>query len=103
MRDSLLREKDTVDIEIGKTIDLLNKLTQDTATQAKAEEARATTLNWIITAIATALGLIFAAFVTRSLVDPVKRLVVGTRAVEAGDLDPVGPMLTASKAAMWIA
>jgi len=87
VRDALLREKDTVDIEIGKTIDLLNKLTQDTATQAKAEEARATTLNWIITAIATALGLIFAAFVTRSLVDPVKRLVTGTRAVEAGDLE----------------
>jgi adenylate cyclase len=87
VRDTLLREKDTVDIEIGKTIDILNKLTQDTAVQAKAEEARATTLNWIITAIATALGLIFAAFVTRSLVDPVKRLLGGTRAVEAGDLD----------------
>ncbi len=79
VRDALLREKDTVDIEIGKTIDILNKLTQDTATQAKAEEARATTLNWIITAIATVLGLIFAAFVTRSLVDPVKRLLGGTR------------------------
>jgi len=87
VRDALLREKDTVDIEIGKTIDILNKLTQDTATQAKAEEERATTLNWIITAIATALGLIFAGFVTRSLVEPVKRLLGGTRAVEAGDLD----------------
>ncbi|ODU01814.1 MAG: adenylate/guanylate cyclase [Thiobacillus sp. SCN 63-1177] len=87
VRDALLREKDTVDVEIGKTIDILNKLTQDTAIQAKAEEKRATTLNWIVTAIATALGLIFAGFVTRSLVDPVKRLVGGTRAVEAGDLD----------------
>ncbi len=87
VRDALLREKDTVDIEIGKTIDILNKLTQDTASKAKAEEKRATTLNWIVTAIATALGLIFAAFVTRSLVDPVKRLLGGTRAVEAGDLD----------------
>lgn len=87
VRDTLLREKDTVDIEIGKTIDILNKLTQDTAIQAKAEEKRATALNWIVTAIATTLGLIFAAFVTRSLVDPVKRLVGGTRAVEAGDLD----------------
>ena len=87
VRETLLREKDTVDVEIGKTIDLLNKLTQDTAIQAKAEEKRATTLNWIITALATTLGLIFAAFVTRSLVDPVKRLVGGTRAVEAGDLD----------------
>ncbi len=87
VRETLLREKDTVDIEIGKTIDILNKLTQDTAIQAKAEEKRATTLNWIVTAIATTLGLIFAGFVTRSLVDPVKRLVGGTRAVEAGDLD----------------
>ena len=87
VRETLLREKDTVDVEIGKTIDILNKLTQDTASQAKAEEARATTLNWSVTAIATALGLIFAGFVTRSLVDPVKRLVGGTRAVEAGDLD----------------
>jgi adenylate cyclase len=86
VRDALLREKDTVDVEIQKAIDLLNKLTQDTALQAKAEEARATYLNWIITAIATLLGLIFAAFVTRSLVDPVKRLLGGTRAVEAGDL-----------------
>ncbi|MDZ7584655.1 MAG: adenylate/guanylate cyclase domain-containing protein, partial [Thiobacillus sp.] len=87
VRETLLREKDTVDVEIGKTIDILNKLTQDTAIQAKAEEKRATTLNWIVTAIATTLGLIFAGFVTRSLVDPVKRLVGGTRAVEAGDLD----------------
>ena len=87
VRETLLREKDTVDIEIGKTIDILNRLTQDTAIQAKKEEKRATTLNWIVTGIATALGLIFAAFVTRSLVDPVKRLLGGTRAVEAGDLD----------------
>jgi len=87
VRDTLLREKDTVDIEIGKTIDILNKLTQDTALQAKAEEQRATTLNWIVTGIATVLGLIFAAFVTRSLVDPIKRLLGGTRAVEDGDLE----------------
>jgi class 3 adenylate cyclase len=87
VRDTLLHEKDTVDVEIQKTIDLLNKLTQDTAIQAKTEEKRATTLNWIITAIATALGLIFAAFVTRSLVGPIKHLLGGTRAVEDGNLE----------------
>ncbi len=87
VREALLREKDGVDVEIGKTLELLNTLTRDTAAAAKQEEARATTLNWIVTAIATALGLIFAAFVTRSLVDPVKRLLGGTRAVEAGDLE----------------
>ena len=86
-REALLQAKDAVDEEIQKTLDVLNKLTRDTAAQAKAEEARATRLNWIITAIATALGLIFAGLVTRSLVEPVKRLVGGTRAVEGGDLE----------------
>ncbi|MFP5404608.1 MAG: HAMP domain-containing protein, partial [Gammaproteobacteria bacterium] len=86
VREALLREKDTVDVEIGKTLDILNTLTVDTAAAAKREEARATQLNWVVTAIATALGLIFATFVTRSLVDSVKRLLGGTRAVEAGDL-----------------
>ncbi|MDO9466851.1 MAG: adenylate/guanylate cyclase domain-containing protein, partial [Thiobacillus sp.] len=74
-------------IEIGKTIDILNKLTQDTATAAKEEEKRATTLNWIITALAAALGFLSALFFTRSLVSPIKRLLGGTRAVEDGDLE----------------
>lgn len=87
VREALLREKDNVDGEIQKTLDLLNKLTQDTARQAKAEEARATQLNWIVTAIATTLGLIFAWLVTRSLVDPIRRLLGGTQAVEHGDLE----------------
>ncbi|NWG39850.1 MAG: adenylate/guanylate cyclase domain-containing protein, partial [Hydrogenophilaceae bacterium] len=38
VRDALLKEKDTVDIEISKAIDLLNKLTRDTAARAKVEE-----------------------------------------------------------------
>jgi class 3 adenylate cyclase/CHASE3 domain sensor protein len=86
VREALLREKDSLDGEIGKTIDLLNKLTADTAARAKAEEAAAVRLNWIITAIATTLGLIFAWLVTRSLVEPIRRLLGGTQAVEEGDL-----------------
>ena len=86
VREALLHEKDALDVEIQKVIDLLNKLTQDTAQQAKAEEARATRLNWIVTGIATVLGLIFAFLVTRSLVEPIKRLLGGTQAVEKGDL-----------------
>lgn len=86
VREALLREKDSLDGEIGKTIELLNKLTADTAARAKAEEAAAVRLNWIITAIATTLGLIFAWLVTRSLVEPIRRLLGGTQAVEEGDL-----------------
>ncbi len=87
VRDNLIKEKDTVDVEIGKTIDILNKLTRDTAAHAKTEERRAIQLNWIITAIATALGLVFAWAISRSLVDSVKRLLGGTREVEHGNLD----------------
>ncbi len=87
VRGNLLREKDRLDEEIGKAIDLLNKLTADTAARAKAEEARAVRLNWGITGIATVLGLIFAWLVTRSLVEPIRRLLKGTQSVEHGDLE----------------
>ncbi len=87
VRAALQQAKDSVDMEIGKTIDLLNKLTQDTASQAKAEEARAIRFNWIVTGIATLLGLIFTWAVSRALVEPLRRLVGGTHAVEQGDLD----------------
>ncbi len=86
VRETLLRDKDMLDGEIQKVIDLLNKLTQDTAREAKAEEARAVRLNWVITGIASLLGLIFATLVTRSLVEPIRRLLGGTQAVENGDL-----------------
>ena len=86
MHDTLLKEKDNVDIEIGKTIEILNKLTKDTVARAKVEEQRATQLNWVVTAIATLVGLIFAWAVSRSLVDSVRRLLGGTQAVEKGDL-----------------
>ena len=87
MRESLLRDKAAVDAEIQKTLDLLRELTHGTAARAQAEEARAVRLNWIITGIALALGLLFAGLATRSLVQPVKRLLGGTKAVESGDLE----------------
>jgi class 3 adenylate cyclase len=86
VRENLRREKDKLDGEIGKALDLLNTLTSNTAAQAKQEEARSVRLNWIITGIATVLGLIFAWWVSRSLVEPIRRLLKGTQSVEAGDL-----------------
>lgn len=65
VRANLLHEKDKLDAEVGKAIDLLNKLTTGTAAQAKAEEARTVRIDWTITAIATTLGLIFAWWVSR--------------------------------------
>ncbi|HYD56497.1 MAG TPA: adenylate/guanylate cyclase domain-containing protein, partial [Burkholderiales bacterium] len=48
---------------------------------------RAQWLSWIVTAIASALGVIFAFWVSRNLVRPVLDLLRGTQAVEKGDLD----------------
>ncbi len=60
--------------------------TRDSAVHARTLERRAQWLSWIVTAIACALGLIFAAWVSRNLVRPVLELLRGTRAIERGDL-----------------
>jgi adenylate cyclase len=86
VRDSLVQEKEAINGRLEKVIVALQKLTQDSADRARAEEARAVRLNWSITIVAGVLGLIFAALVTRNLVQPVRRLLTGTRAVEQGDL-----------------
>ncbi|MCS6787131.1 MAG: HAMP domain-containing protein [Thiobacillaceae bacterium] len=87
VRAALARAKDAVDVEIGQALETINGLTRDTAARAKREEARAVRLTWIITAIATALGLIFAWAVSRALVEPIRRLLSGTHKVEQGELD----------------
>jgi adenylate cyclase len=86
VRDALVQEKEAINGRLEKVIVALQKLTQDSADRARAEEARAVRLNWSITIVAGVLGLIFAALVTRNLVQPVRRLLTGTRAVEQGDL-----------------
>ena len=87
VRDVVLKEKDSIYAQIEKVILAIQKVTQDSANKAQAEEEKAIRLNWGITFIAGVLGLIFAAFITRSLVQPVRRLLSGTQAVEQGDLN----------------
>jgi adenylate cyclase len=86
VRDALVQEKEAINGRLEKVIVALQKLTQDSADRARTEEARAIRLNWGITLVAGVLGLIFAAVITRNLVQPVRRLLTGTRAVEQGDL-----------------
>ena len=86
VREALGRERDRINAHMEKVVVTLGKVSETSASRAAAEEASAVRLNWIITAIASALGLFFAAIVTRHLVEPVRRLLHGTRAVEEGDL-----------------
>ncbi len=86
VREAMVREKDAINTRMEKVILALQKVTQDAANNARTEEEKAIRLNWVITLIAGVLGLIFAAVITRNLVQPVRRLLSGTRAVEEGDL-----------------
>jgi len=86
VRDAILRERDAVNARLEKVIVALQDVVQSSARRAEAEESRAIALNWTITVIAGVLGLLLAAFITRNLVQPVRRLLTGTRAVEGGDL-----------------
>jgi adenylate cyclase len=87
VRDALARERDRINAHMEKAIVTLQGVIEASAKRAATEEAGAVRLNWIITAIAAVLGLFFAAIVTRLLVEPVRRLLRGTKAVEEGDLD----------------
>jgi adenylate cyclase len=86
VHQTLSKQKDDINRRLEKVILTLERTTQDAADHAQAEEVKAIRLNWGITIIATLLGLVLAAVVTRKLVEPVRRLLTGTRAVERGDL-----------------
>jgi class 3 adenylate cyclase len=87
VREVVVKEKDDINAQLEKVILAIQKVTQDSANKAQTEEVKAIQLNWGITFIAGVLGLGFAAIITRSLVQPVRRLLRGTRAVEQGDLN----------------
>jgi adenylate cyclase len=61
--------------------------TRASAARARELETRVQWLSWLITGVAFALGLLFAAYITRSLVKPVHDLLTGTQAIERGNLD----------------
>ncbi len=69
------------------TLAHLHPYSQEAASKAADMEQRALYLSLTITAIASFLGLVLAAWLTRNLVRPVRELLMGTKAIEHGDLD----------------
>jgi class 3 adenylate cyclase len=80
LRDELDRQLDTVRTEM---IDLLQA---DSAATARKQQT-VMVIAIILTALAAALGLVFSVIVSTGLTRPVRRLLEGARAVEAGKLD----------------
>jgi adenylate cyclase len=69
---------------IGNT---LHAATRDSAAKVMEMETRVQWLSWAITAGACLLGLLIAGYLTRSLVRPVRDLVLGTKEIVQGNLD----------------
>jgi class 3 adenylate cyclase len=69
------------------TVARLHPYSLGIAAKASELERQALFLSLAMTAMAAILGLLFAALLTRNLVKPVRELLLGTKAIENGDLD----------------
>jgi len=87
IRGQIEENRTAVARRISDVSRVIHRATRGSADEARAMETRVQWLSWGITLGACALGLLFAALVTRGLVRPVYQLLVGTRAVERGDLN----------------
>jgi len=80
LRDDLIQKLDSI------RADMLALLQADAAATV-AKQRQALVIAAILTALAALLGLVFALLVSGGITRPVLRLLEGTRAVEAGNLD----------------
>jgi class 3 adenylate cyclase len=81
------QEDDQFDAAVDTMGIELRRFNQAASREAADHASMVMTENSILSVMATALGLFFAALVTKNLVRPVKHLVGATRAVEGGNLD----------------
>ena len=87
IRMQLEQDRGAVAREITDVSRTIHAGTRSSAAHARKLEERVQWLSWLITLAAFALGLLFAAYITRSLVKPVHDLLTGTKAIESGNLD----------------
>ena len=66
--------------------DMMSQVRSDAEVTMRAQKT-AIAISVVLTALASVLGLLFAMFVSIGITRPVRRLLEGTRAVEAGKLD----------------
>ncbi|MBV8120716.1 MAG: HAMP domain-containing protein, partial [Alphaproteobacteria bacterium] len=92
----LLGELDDLRDDFDRRIDAarneMRRLASAAIVGTRAYQRRVVTIGVALLAIAALLGLTFAAAVTLGLVRPVRRLLLGTTAVEHGALDTVVPI-----------
>lgn len=80
LRDDLIAKLDAIRVD-------MQDLLQADAVATVAKQRQAMVIAAVLTALAALLGLMFALLVSAGITRPVHRLLEGTRAVEAGNLD----------------
>lgn len=92
MRELLAKEeRDLLEVLDGFR-STLQRYTRTSIEESASHESQVLQLNLLITVGAAVSGLLFASLVTTGLMRPIRRLVVGTRAVEQGRLDTEVPV-----------
>ena len=90
VRRSLARV-DTLRDELDDKIDAVRgemiKVSYGAIAKIRSEQTQAVLISMIVTVLAAIVGLVFANFVSGGISRPVRKLLEGTRAVEAGHLD----------------
>jgi adenylate cyclase len=85
--DRLEAMRDDVNQRLEQARTDMRDLLKAATVQTQAEQRGVMEISIVVTALASILGIALAAIMTMALVRPVKRLVAGTRAIEAGALD----------------
>lgn len=87
--------------ETGSIAHLLHIYTREASAKAKSLESQASWFNWGMTIAAGLLGLTFAVLLTHNLVQPLRQLLTGAKAiVEKGDFDTELKITTADEIAL---
>lgn len=87
VREQLDTHRREINRQVGAIARAINEGTIESARNAEAQERHAGRLNLVVTGVACAIGILFAALITRSLVRPVHQLLGMTEAIRQGDLE----------------
>lgn len=85
--DRLEVMRDDMNHRLEEARSSMRELLRAATVRTQAEQKHVMQISIVVTTLAAILGIALATIMTKALVRPVKRLVAGTRAIEAGTLD----------------
>ena len=97
LREFIAKEERELIAELDSFRDTIQDYTRAAIQESATHESQILTINLGITIVAAVSGLLFASLVTTGLMRPIRRLVQGTKAIEAGKLDTEVPITSSDE------